>query len=77
MRAARGVLLDFTDDSAVCAAAADWSDRVSAVAVRCVIEPAPAVALLIRPDGYVAWTAGPHTTEPAAGLEDALRAWFG
>ena len=77
MRAARGVLLDFTDDSAVCAAAADWSDRVSAVAVRCVIEPAPAAALLIRPDGYVAWTAGPHTTEPAAGLEDALRAWFG
>jgi hypothetical protein len=34
--------------------------------------PAPA-AVLIRPDGYVAWVGDPH----ALGLPDALTTWFG
>jgi hypothetical protein len=33
-------------------------------------EGAPAEAVLIRPDGYVAWAGG-------EGLEPALRTWFG
>lgn len=36
--------------------------------------PAPS-AVLVRPDGYVAWVAA--TATDAAGLEDALATWFG
>lgn len=36
-------------------------------------------ALLVRPDGYVAWAAGPHESPARTrnGLADALRRWFG
>ena len=79
MRAARGVLLDFTEGSAVAAvgsAATGAPDQVSVVAARCLTQPAPADALLIRPDGYVAWAAGPGALDPTAGLNEALRPWF-
>ena len=33
----------------------------------------PPGAVLVRPDGYVAWVGGPD----AAGLTDALTRWFG
>lgn len=75
-RAASGVLLDFTADGAVAAAGAGWT-RVSAVTARCVTVPAPAAAMLIRPDGHVAWAARPGTPDPARGLSEALRTWFG
>nr|WP_324840761.1 hypothetical protein [Streptomyces sp. CMB-StM0423] len=32
-------------------------------------------AILVRPDGYVAWIAG--TREGAGGLDEALARWFG
>jgi 2-polyprenyl-6-methoxyphenol hydroxylase-like FAD-dependent oxidoreductase len=76
-RAASGVLLDFTPDAAVSAAAAGWPDRVRAIGARCLTSPAPADAMLIRPDGYVAWAAGPDAPDPARGLDAALHAWFG
>ena len=37
----------------------------------------PADAVLIRPDGYVAWAAGTNTPSPADGLRHTLRTWFG
>jgi 2-polyprenyl-6-methoxyphenol hydroxylase-like FAD-dependent oxidoreductase len=77
MRAARGVLLDFTAAPAVAETAAPWHDRVDVIAARCVCQAAPAAGLLIRPDGYVAWTAGPAGPGPASGLREALSAWFG
>jgi hypothetical protein len=33
--------------------------------------------MLIRPEGYVAWAAGPESAGQAEGLPEALRAWFG
>jgi 2-polyprenyl-6-methoxyphenol hydroxylase-like FAD-dependent oxidoreductase len=68
LRAGGGaVLLDLTDDPALRAEAGGWADRVRVIAARCPEPPAP--ALLIRPDGYVAWAGGP--------LAEAMATWFG
>ena len=80
VRLARGVLLDLTQDGAVARAAAAWADRITVVAARGLNpadSPAPADALLIRPDGYVAWATGPGAADASGGLEEALRTWFG
>jgi len=61
----------------VASASAGWSDRVSVIAARAVTQPAPAAAMLIRPDGYVAWAARPDAPVPVDGLREALCAWFG
>jgi 2-polyprenyl-6-methoxyphenol hydroxylase-like FAD-dependent oxidoreductase len=78
-RAGRGVLLDLADGGSVAAAAGPrWSaERLSVVRARCRTAPAPAAALFIRPDGYVAWAARPGAPDPAAGLDEALRHWLG
>jgi 2-polyprenyl-6-methoxyphenol hydroxylase-like FAD-dependent oxidoreductase len=71
---ARPLLLDLSGGGAT-AAAAPWSDRVDALAAR-MAEP-PAAALLIRPDGYVAWAADTFEPDDAARLRGALHRWFG
>ncbi len=77
MHAAQGVLLDLTADSAIAEAAAqDRAGLVTVITARCLTKPAPAAALLIRPDGHVAWAAGPGTPDPAGGMNNALRTWF-
>ena len=77
MRAALPVLLDFTGGGQVGAAAGGWADHVSILVVAPLAGSAPADGVLIRPDGYVAWAAGPGAAEPARGLADALRTWCG
>ena len=81
VRPARGVLLDLSGSGEVAGflagAASGWQGRVSVTAARPVAQPAPAAAMLIRPDGYVAWAAGPGPAEEAGGLPEALRTWFG
>jgi hypothetical protein len=76
---ARPVLLDLGEPGALDIGA--WADRVRSVAARYAgpwelpalgAVPAPA-AVLIRPDGYVAWV-GDGTD---GGLHAALAAWFG
>jgi 3-(3-hydroxy-phenyl)propionate hydroxylase len=76
MRRARGVLLDLAGYAALGDITAGWADRVDLVAARCE-QPAPAAALLIRPDGYVAWAAGRLDREALCGLRRALDSWFG
>jgi 2-polyprenyl-6-methoxyphenol hydroxylase-like FAD-dependent oxidoreductase len=78
LRTGRGLLLsldgDGDGDPALRATAAPWSDRVAFVADRPTAGgPLPAgQALLVRPDGHVAWAgSGP------AGLARALTRWFG
>ncbi|MFE7622963.1 FAD-dependent monooxygenase [Streptomyces sp. NPDC057509] len=77
MRTGRPVLLDLGGEPYPAQAAADWKDRVDIVAATCP-EP-PATALLVRPDGYVAWAADPDETSDEArdGLRRALAGWFG
>jgi hypothetical protein len=66
---AHPVLLDLTGENDLAVAAAPWKGRVTRVAATATNAPAP--ALLIRPDGYVAWAG----SDPQ-GLEAALVRWF-
>ncbi|WP_371780723.1 FAD-dependent monooxygenase [Streptosporangium subroseum] len=75
MHAARPILLDLADRADLVEAASDWADRVDVVTATC--EDRPADAVLIRPDGYVAWAAASGTSGGADALRQALRTWFG
>lgn len=71
LRDARPVLIDAAG-GAFAAAAAGWADRVDVVAGG--VEESSLAAILLRPDGYVAWA----TDSPSgAGLLGALERWFG
>ncbi len=76
LRSGRGVLLDLADNAALRRRAAGWSDRVDVVTA--VPSEAPAdlrdtSAVLVRPDGYVAWAAPGSWSD----LPMALERWFG
>jgi 3-(3-hydroxy-phenyl)propionate hydroxylase len=79
LHAARPVLINF--DAQKHADIAAWTDRVDAVDARCdgpwtlpAIGTVPAPdAVLVRPDGYVAWVG----RVDAPDLTDALTTWFG
>lgn len=79
LRAARPVLADFTGDSVVAGIAEGWKDRVDIVAAQPGDQPLPAAAVLVRPDGYIAWAAsvGSHERPAHHGLREALSTWFG
>ncbi|MEV5347752.1 FAD-dependent monooxygenase [Streptomyces achromogenes] len=75
---ARGLLLDLADDPALRRAAAGWADRVDTVTATAhgtAQDQAPhgATAVLVRPDGHVAWVAPGGPGE----LTAALERWFG
>jgi len=74
MRAARPVLLDL-DGGAYAAAAIDWRDRVDVITAAAAERPAP--ALLIRPDGYLAWAATGSGADEHQRMRRALGRWFG
>ncbi|WP_433734603.1 hypothetical protein ACQP0C_20405 [Nocardia sp. CA-129566] len=72
-RAMRPMCIRRSADRASISASATRSDAVRVVTAK-PVAPRELSALLIRPDGYVAWAAdsGAH-----AGLLEALRRWFG
>ncbi|MCT2588416.1 FAD-dependent monooxygenase [Streptomyces sp. N2-109] len=77
---ARGVLLDLAGSAGLREAAAGWADRVDTVSARALSAGARgpfegAEALLVRPDGYVAWAGGAGAGPD--GLVDSLTRWFG
>lgn len=81
LHSGQGVLLDLADDEELRAIAAGWKDRV--VVTTATPEQkdafAGAVAVLVRPDGYVAWAKNhidSHTSD-IEGLAVSLRQWFG
>uniref|UniRef100_A0AAU2W380 FAD-dependent monooxygenase n=1 Tax=Streptomyces sp. NBC_00008 TaxID=2903610 RepID=A0AAU2W380_9ACTN len=77
LRTGRGVLLDLADDPQLRRTAEPWADRVDVVTAAPHRLPdgcplAGTSALLLRPDGHIAWAA------PGSGpLPDALARWFG
>ncbi|MDB1087005.1 FAD-dependent monooxygenase [Streptomyces sp. ACA25] len=86
LHAARPVLLDLRGSAEVAVAAKGWADRVDLVEARSEDDhwpvpvlgdvPAPA-ALLIRPDGHVAWAADVGGGPGTSALRTALATWFG
>jgi len=79
MRAGRGVLLDLAGRPALRDTVTKWAGRVDAVSARCYERPVNLDAMLIRPDGYVAWalTSNDGEKEAASTLSAALKKWFG
>jgi 2-polyprenyl-6-methoxyphenol hydroxylase-like FAD-dependent oxidoreductase len=75
-RSARPLLLDLTEDAALAGELTGWQDRVDIVDAR---SEALETALLLRPDGYVAWASrSPHPdARERAALRAALTRWFG
>jgi 2-polyprenyl-6-methoxyphenol hydroxylase-like FAD-dependent oxidoreductase len=76
MRPARPLLLHLAPDGRVAATTASDGERVPTLVARPEGGTAAADALLIRPDGIVAWASGPGAGDPAAGLAGALDAWL-
>lgn len=70
---ARPILLDLTDSAPLRATAAPWSPRVRVLTSK-PAQPRELTAMLVRPDGCVAWATD---TDDRAGLEQALNRWFG
>ena len=70
-RNGRALFLDLGCDPGLPAVSRAWSDRVDIVTAECAERPAE--ALLIRPDGFVAWS----TPADPASLARALARWFG
>jgi 2-polyprenyl-6-methoxyphenol hydroxylase-like FAD-dependent oxidoreductase len=74
-RDGRPLLVDLTDGGAVAAAVADIEDQLTVAAGRPVGD-VPATAVLVRPDGYVAWASSADA--PAVGeLRSVLTHLFG
>ncbi|GAA2125483.1 FAD-dependent monooxygenase [Actinomadura napierensis] len=67
-RSGRGLVI--TADDAHAAEAADWAGRVDVVTGSC--DLAPGASILVRADGFVAWT-----SDDATPLGDTLTRWFG
>jgi 2-polyprenyl-6-methoxyphenol hydroxylase-like FAD-dependent oxidoreductase len=74
LHAARPVLLDFTG-GAFAESAAPWRARVDVTTAD--HSSVAAAALLIRPDGYVAWAADDCGPDDVDRLHAALERWFG
>jgi 2-polyprenyl-6-methoxyphenol hydroxylase-like FAD-dependent oxidoreductase len=74
-RDGRPLLIDLTDGGFVAAAATDTAARITVAAGRPVGDVS-ATALLVRPDGYVAWA----SSAPKPGVDEVRRVlahWFG
>jgi 2-polyprenyl-6-methoxyphenol hydroxylase-like FAD-dependent oxidoreductase len=74
-RSGRPLLVDLTDGGIVATALADVAARLTVAVGRPVGEVA-ATALLVRPDGYVAWASSAAAPDPAE-VRDTLARWFG
>jgi hypothetical protein len=77
-RDGRPLLIDLTEGAVVAAAVTDIADRITVATGRPVgdMSAVSAKALLMRPDGYVAWA----SSAPKPGVDPlrrTLKQWFG
>jgi len=72
-----GLLLDLADSLLLWKAATGWGDGVKVVTVACP-DRDDLAALLVRPDGYVAWAASTDSdpVREHAGLHRTLANWY-
>jgi 3-(3-hydroxy-phenyl)propionate hydroxylase len=85
LHAARPLLLNLGAPGALDTTHAPWAARVPLVDARytgawelpVIGAVAPPSAVLVRPDGYVAWAGAAGDTGADAGLRVALTTWFG
>lgn len=70
----RSLLLDFTTDGHAVARATRWQDRLTAIHTESA-ERGDVQAMLVRPDGHVAWATNVPTSTD--GLDVALKTWLG
>jgi 2-polyprenyl-6-methoxyphenol hydroxylase-like FAD-dependent oxidoreductase len=77
-RDGRSLLVDLTEHGAVASAMMDVADQLTVAAGRPVGDVA-ATAILVRPDGYVAWASSAVTSDPdeLGKLRGVLARWFG
>lgn len=75
LRCGRPLLLSLANRSDLIEVASSWTPRVHIVTATTTHPPADAV--LIRPDGYVAWAGQPRTPRQTTDLHHALCTWFG
>ncbi|MFZ3315694.1 MAG: FAD-dependent monooxygenase [Mycobacterium sp.] len=77
-RSGRPILVDLTESGGVAASVTDVKEQLTVAAGRLVGE-VPATAMLVRPDGYVAWASSQARPNPdqLRGLRSALTYWFG
>ena len=77
-RTGRPLLVDLTERGEVAAALADVADQLT-VAAGWTVGDVPATALLVRPDGYVAWASSAATPglDELRELRHVLMRWFG
>jgi hypothetical protein len=75
MRLPRPVLFDLSGSAGLRTAVDGWTDRVD---VRALTASTDLAALLVRPDGYVAWAVdGEVEADDLTALRDTLTRWFG
>lgn len=68
----RALLLDLADDAGLRAVAAPWADRLTVHTTTS--ETKDLQAILVRPDGYIAWAKADNDT---SGLVGCLETWLG
>ena len=76
LHAARPILLELGGTNALATIATDWPDRVAHISAVTQNDHMPR-ALLIRPDGYIAWAASPDGAIEVSALRSALVTWCG
>ena len=70
----RGLLLDFADSKKLCALGQRWKDRLQCVSPKAK-DSKGVTAMLVRPDGFVAWAT---ESEPdLRAVETSIARWFG